>query len=114
MQFPALAAALLGALSLADALHVPVGTPDGIYDVVEGDDGEPILTKIGDLVDGIIGGDEIRPRQPAGFSRIQKRADYGCYPFSLIRNDIQRAATNLGNTCGEFARVRPASSGRGC
>ena len=100
MQLHTTFTAFLAALGLAKALYVPVGTPDGIYDVVQGQDGDPILTKIGDLLDGIVG-NGIESRQTSGFSRIQKRADYGCYPFSLIRNDIQRAATNLGNTCGK-------------
>lgn len=95
---------ILALLGVTGAFRIPEGTPDGIYSIEIDADGQEVLTKTADLLD--------LPVQPlsesaGAVSRLTKRAGpgskkniYMCYPYTLNRNDIERAATNLGNTCG--------------
>lgn len=101
MRFTVPLAICLGVPIVTNALHVPEGTPDGIYDLTESIAGTAVLSKVGDLLD--LGLDEAFTSHMIP-EDLQKRADpgsYKCYPYTLIRNSIQRAAANLGNTCGE-------------
>ncbi|KAG9857883.1 hypothetical protein KCU98_g712, partial [Aureobasidium melanogenum] len=106
MHFTASLTTLLGALTLTNALYVPQGTPDGIYDLTEDAEGLPILSKLGDLLQTNISVPPVIPKEMSEY--LQKRADpgsYKCYPVTLIRNSIQRAAANLGNTCDTGVNV---------
>ncbi|CAD0059400.1 unnamed protein product [Aureobasidium pullulans] len=51
MRFTVPLAICLGVPIVTNALHVPEGTPDGIYDLTESIAGTAVLSKVGDLLD---------------------------------------------------------------
>lgn len=107
MQLHSIFAVVFAVCGLSGALYVPEGTPDGVYVLTEDGGGDQVLEKIQDLLDLPLLGDDLDTRSADGLSHVVQRADVSvdCYRFTLVANDIQRAASNLGNTCGEIVVV---------
>lgn len=92
--------AVFGVLALSNAFVIPKGTPDGVYNVDVNAAGDVVLHKLSDLLD-LPGVGKIESRD-ASPNTLAKRDSFECFPHTLVSNDIERAAYNLGQTCGEF------------
>jgi hypothetical protein len=69
-------------------LMVPESTPDGVYDLWLNDAGEVVLERLSELLE-----------LPSQGQLLQARNKYDCTHVTLVSNNIQRAAYNLGQTC---------------
>jgi hypothetical protein len=69
-------------------LMVPESTPDGVYDIWLNDADEVVLERLSELLE-----------LPIQSQLLQARNKYDCTHVTLVSNNIQRAAYNLGQTC---------------
>lgn len=76
-------------------LKVPEGTPDGVYNLwIDDITSGLVVDKLSDLLEDMDLFPHLRPRDK-----------YVCKPVTLVSNNIERAAYNLGQTCGECSSV---------
>lgn len=75
----------------------PEGTPDGVYSIYLDDStGDSVVDKLSDLIEGADLSQNLKPRN-----------QYRCQSITLASNNIERAAYNLGQTCGKSG-ARPS------